>query len=84
MKRADGGVTYVPDRKRKIMLQARYQHLGYMKVGERLLHQRMREPHLSAVHSAIARRLDQREEVMISRVADDLLERILQQSAAAP
>lgn len=38
------------------------------------VHQRMREPHLGTVDGTVARRLDQRQNVMVPRVLDDLLE----------
>lgn len=42
------------------------------------LHQSMRKPDLGAVDGAVARRLDQRQEVMVARVDDDVVERFLQ------
>lgn len=78
--------TYVPDRKRKIILTAS-QSVAVLRAKrkfdgatESYSHQRVREAHLGAVDGAIARRLDQRQDVVVSRVPDDLLQRSLQPS----
>lgn len=43
-------------------------------------HKRMRKPHLGSVDGAIAGRLDERQKIVVSRVPDDLFERVLHTS----
>jgi hypothetical protein len=77
-----GRETYVPERKRKIMLRGQSQHVIASIRGERFrggcsVHQGVRKADFGTVDGAVARRLDDGEDVCISRIEHDVIQCIL-------